>query len=159
MAEEGFNEQRNLYRRERQLVSIHCTNSFNTNNDPNITPSFANLPAELQDFFSASDTDDLLSSQHSAHDLLFEPQPFIQPVRMNVPPPVLAPAQQNNTAQAITTSPITLLDNITSQLPLDKKEKFLQLFRDLQTSCISAAEFMIQSKTILGEHQFRQLEI
>lgn len=115
MAEEDFNEQRNLVPEalnfsindilngstdvnDSSFQSIVQTLS-DTNNDPNITPSFANLPAELQDFFSASDTDDLLSSQHSAHDLLFEPQPFIQPVRMNVPPPVLAPAQQNNMAQ------------------------------------------------------------
>lgn len=58
----------------------------------------------------------------------------------------------------MTTSPITLLDNITSQLTPDKKERFLQLFRDLQTSVISAAQFMSQAKTILGQQQYRQLE-
>lgn len=34
----------------------------------------------------------------------------------------------------------------------------MQLFRDLQTSTISAAEFMAQAKAILGQQQYQQLE-
>lgn len=34
----------------------------------------------------------------------------------------------------------------------------MQLFRDLQTSTISAAEFMTQAKAILGQQQYQQLE-
>ncbi|KAI9282297.1 transcription initiation factor TFIID component TAF4 family-domain-containing protein [Sporodiniella umbellata] len=151
MAEEGFNnqqQQRNLIHEELNFSINDILNgsadindsSFQsivqtlseTNHDPSVTSSFANLPTELQDFFSASDTDDLLSTQHNTHDLLFDPHPFIQPVRVNVPSsiPVLAPTQTHIPATT----------------------------QDLQASSISAAEFMTQSKSILGDHQYRLLE-
>ncbi|PHZ11388.1 uncharacterized protein RHIMIDRAFT_238821 [Rhizopus microsporus ATCC 52813] len=186
-----------------------------TSNNQDMMPSFAHLPAELQDFFSSSETDDLLSTQNASipHDLLFNAdhtQPFVQqPLKIQTNPtgspqsqqtaiPRALPQQQQPHQQQppqqqlathspqshvlppgpvpqVLAQPIqpsqsaapslpqqasstTLLDNITSQLPPDRKEKFMQLFRDLQTSTISAAEFMAQAKAILGQQQYQQLE-
>jgi hypothetical protein len=58
----------------------------------------------------------------------------------------------------ILASSTTLLDNITAQLPPDRKGRFVQLFRELQTNSVSAAEFLTQAKTLLGSQQYQQLE-
>lgn len=53
---------------------------------------------------------------------------------------------------------MTLLDNITSQLAPDKKEKFIQLFRQLQTHSVSPNDFLSKAKQLLGKQQYQQLE-
>lgn len=55
-------------------------------------------------------------------------------------------------------SSTTLLDNITAQLPPERKEKFIQLFRELQSNSVSAAQFLSQAKSLLGQQQYQQLE-
>lgn len=55
-------------------------------------------------------------------------------------------------------SSTTLLDNITAQLPPERKGRFIELFRELQTSRISAADFLAQAKSLLGQQQYQQLE-
>ncbi|KAG0173261.1 hypothetical protein DFQ28_011172 [Apophysomyces sp. BC1034] len=52
----------------------------------------------------------------------------------------------------------TLLDNITSQLPPDRKERFIELFGELQKNAVSADEFMAQAKILLAQQQYKQLE-
>ncbi|KAI7907815.1 transcription initiation factor TFIID component TAF4 family-domain-containing protein [Cokeromyces recurvatus] len=187
----------------------------NNNNEEHITPSYAHLPAELQDLFNTNETDDLLSVQGNHTDAsllqgdiatiwnnrsnLSTSQPFIQPNSnpiasssslisssvTNSPittpsiqaTPVLQPSSHPVTPaiqvqtpslqptpimqpppQQQTNSPTTLLDNIVAQLPLDRKEKFIQIFRQLQTSSITAAQFLTQAKSLLGQQQYQQLE-
>lgn len=50
------------------------------------------------------------------------------------------------------------MDNITAQLPADKKDRFIELFRRLQKSLVSAEDFLLQAKSLLGQQQYQQLE-
>ncbi|KAI9360591.1 hypothetical protein BD770DRAFT_384432 [Pilaira anomala] len=191
----------------------------NTSNE-HITPSYAHLPAELQDLLS-NETDDLLSPQGSTSDAsmltndihLWSQPSFISSPVLNQPspalstPPILPPPQQHqqtpppppppsssasstpqtpvnntnhsanstptisaaaaaaaptptntNTSAAAPASSTTLLDNITAQLPAEKKDRFIQLFRRLQSSSVTADDFLLQAKSLLGQQQYQQLE-
>lgn len=129
----------------------------NNNNEQHITPSYAHLPAELQDLFS-NETDDLLSPQGSNSDAsilqadmsMWNQQPY-----MSSP---LNASPASNVSTPPVASSTTLLDNITSQLPPERKERFIQLFRELQTNAVSAADFLLQAKSLLGQQQYQQLE-
>ncbi|GAN04832.1 hypothetical protein MAM1_0074d04297 [Mucor ambiguus] len=216
----------------------------NNNNDEHISPSYAHLPAELQDLFNTNETDDLLSVQGTNSDasilqgnmstiwdrpsaspsfMQSSPQ---QPMTPTPPVPVntnnnnvspimsstvatsvaavsapssssttTTPSTANNTpviqpspntssntptiSQPIQPQPVsrqssqpasqpqpqpqqpsstTLLDNITAQLPPDRKEKFIQLFRELQTNTVNANQFLSKAKLLLGQQQYQQLE-
>ncbi|KAG0766380.1 hypothetical protein G6F57_004084 [Rhizopus arrhizus] len=157
MAEEGFNEQQQQQKLVPEDLDFSLNDILNgstenasfqsivqgfpdTGHDPNIAPpSFAHLPAELQDFFSASETDDLLSNQHA--DILFESQPpFIQqPAAMRLQPNVIS----NNSPLIANLTPPPPQSPIVNQPPV---------------SSSSQAQFMSQAKTILGQQQYRQLE-
>ncbi|MBM6387886.1 MAG: hypothetical protein JSY10_28635 [Paenibacillus sp.] len=50
------------------------------------------------------------------------------------------------------------MDNITAQLPAEKKDRFIQLFRRLQKSSVTAEDFLLQAKSLLGQQQYQQLE-
>lgn len=50
------------------------------------------------------------------------------------------------------------MDNITAQLPADKKDRFIELFRRLQKNLVSAEDFLLQAKSLLGQQQYQQLE-
>lgn len=228
--------------------SIVQTLSNNNNSTDHVTPSYAHLPAELQDLFS-NETDDLLSPQGSHSDAsmlqadmmwqqpymssplstpsVSAPTPPIVSVTPTPPPPPVTPltsasatpatpvtaavtipavatppqpvsapttpaqatpptpAAVPNTVTSVSTPPATtpttaavaspgvgvaspaassvtssttLLDNITSQLPPERKDRFIQLFRELQTNAVSAADFLLQAKSLLGQQQYQQLE-
>ncbi|CEJ05069.1 hypothetical protein RMCBS344292_19017 [Rhizopus microsporus] len=78
-----------------------------TSNNQDMMPSFAHLPAELQDFFSSSETDDLLSTQNASlpHDLLFNAdhtQPFVQqPLKIQTNPTGSPQPQQTTIPHAL----------------------------------------------------------
>ncbi|CEP10187.1 hypothetical protein [Parasitella parasitica] len=185
----------------------------NNSNQEHITPSYAHLPAELQNIFNTNETDDLLavqgtnsdasilqgnmssiwdrpvtsqsflqSSPHQSSSVLITPSPPVANVSTptvtstapviqtsSTPPsqpiqqhrqepqaqPVSRPSSQSSQQQPSST---TLLDNITAQLPPERKEKFIQLFRQLQSNSVSAAQFLSQAKLLLGQQQYQQLE-
>jgi hypothetical protein len=134
-----------------------------SNTNEHITPSYAHLPAELQDLFS-NETDDLLSTQDSHSDAsllhgdmahMWQQQPFLN---ANNKPVSSSPVQQPPSSSTSSSSSTTLLDNITSKLPPERKDRFIQLFRELQSSNVSAENFLNQAKSLLGEQQYQQLE-
>ncbi|KAI9473894.1 MAG: transcription initiation factor TFIID component TAF4 family-domain-containing protein, partial [Benjaminiella poitrasii] len=55
-------------------------------------------------------------------------------------------------------SPMTLLDNLTSQMPPERKEKFIDLFRQLQNDVVTANQFLSQARILLDQQQYQQLE-
>ncbi|KAI8974978.1 hypothetical protein BDB01DRAFT_805584 [Pilobolus umbonatus] len=173
-----------------------------SNSNDDITPSYAHLPAELQDLFNVNETEDLLSSQGDAadasiHDMasiwgrpdLYPQQPFMLSSSLstsnlssnNSTSQLSLPIQQQlpQTSQQIPLTPLqsapsplpttppqpisqntptTLLDNITAQLPPERREKFIELFKRLQTNSVTADQFLSQAKTLLGQQQYQQLE-
>ncbi|KAL0074198.1 transcription initiation factor TFIID component TAF4 family-domain-containing protein, partial [Phycomyces blakesleeanus] len=72
-------------------------------------------------------------------------------------PPPVGPVQRNPNPPSAATS-TTLLDNITSQLPPDRKEKFIELFRELQNNAVTADQFLLQAKMLLDQQHYQQLE-
>ncbi|CEP11108.1 hypothetical protein [Parasitella parasitica] len=53
---------------------------------------------------------------------------------------------------------MTLLDNLTSQLSPDRKERFIELFRQLQGNAVTANQFLAQARMLLDQQQYQQLE-
>lgn len=79
----------------------------------------------------------------------------------------------------IATNSTTLLENITSQLPPERKDQFFDLFRQLQVrqtrstffstmyssswwylqnNVITPEQFLAQARSLLGQQQYQQLE-
>ncbi|KAI7881078.1 hypothetical protein K492DRAFT_187241 [Lichtheimia hyalospora FSU 10163] len=56
------------------------------------------------------------------------------------------------------TNSTTLLENITSQLPPERKDQFFDLFRQLQNNAITPEQFLAQARSLLGQQQYQQLE-
>ncbi|CDH52823.1 hypothetical protein RO3G_15633 [Lichtheimia corymbifera JMRC:FSU:9682] len=56
------------------------------------------------------------------------------------------------------TNSTTLLENITSQLPPERKDQFFDLFRQLQNNVITPEQFLAQARSLLGQQQYQQLE-
>ncbi|KAF1805008.1 transcription initiation factor TFIID component TAF4 family-domain-containing protein, partial [Mucor lusitanicus] len=53
---------------------------------------------------------------------------------------------------------MTLLDNLTAQLSPDRKERFIELFRQLQGNAVTANQFLAQARMLLDQQQYQQLE-
>ncbi|KAI8641331.1 hypothetical protein BD408DRAFT_212067 [Parasitella parasitica] len=76
----------------------------------------------------------------------------------------LQPQPPTTTSSTTTAQPpsgatsMTLLDNLTSQLSPDRKERFIELFRQLQGNAVTANEFLAQARMLLDEQQYQQLE-
>ncbi|KAI8881373.1 hypothetical protein K501DRAFT_334726, partial [Backusella circina FSU 941] len=163
----------------------------NNNGEDNTQSNYNNLPAELQQLFNSSSTEELLSPQNSNTDAsmlqmwnrqpdLLGPQPSFmsspQTATNSTPPSQQSQAQQSMSPQQLSNqsspysqsvsaaasspnqTPTTLLDNIISQLPEDKRETFIHLFRELQSNAVTADQFLSQAKTLLEEQQYQQLE-
>ncbi|KAI8973289.1 hypothetical protein BDF20DRAFT_837247 [Mycotypha africana] len=73
--------------------------------------------------------------------------------------PLQQPSPQSH-SPATTSQPssMTLLDNLTSQLSPDRKEKFLELFRKLQNNAVSVPDFLSQARMLLDQQQYQQIE-
>ncbi|KAF7727271.1 hypothetical protein EC973_007787 [Apophysomyces ossiformis] len=80
------------------------------------------------------------------------------PTSVNLPTPVNQPSAPTPGPVQTNATSTTLLDNITSQLPPERKEKFIELFRKLQNNSVSADEFMAEAKMLLAQQQYQQLE-
>ncbi|KAI8381433.1 transcription initiation factor TFIID component TAF4 family-domain-containing protein [Radiomyces spectabilis] len=108
----------------------------------------------------------------------YSPAPGPASLQMSVPTPTPPPPQSipfpTMSASPIASRPIipttsskpqstgaasmTLLDEITSQLSPERKEKFIALFRELQQNAVTADQFLSQAKMLLGQQQYQQLE-
>ncbi|KAI9483491.1 MAG: transcription initiation factor TFIID component TAF4 family-domain-containing protein [Benjaminiella poitrasii] len=123
----------------------------NNNNEEHITPSYAHLPAELQDLFNTNETDDLLSVQanHSDASLLQEDIATIWNNRSNLPTSQPFIQQENNNTLAISSPASATVPNSSSITPS------IQAATPIS---ITAAQFLAQAKSLLGQQQYQQLE-
>ncbi|KAI7891686.1 transcription initiation factor TFIID component TAF4 family-domain-containing protein [Mucor mucedo] len=86
-----------------------------------------------------------------------QPQPPITPQSAPSPAPTPATATTPVATGGAATS-MTLLDNLTAQLSPDRKDRFIELFRQLQNNDVTANQFLAQARMLLDQQQYQQLE-
>ncbi|KAI8073395.1 uncharacterized protein B0P05DRAFT_572950 [Gilbertella persicaria] len=144
--------------------------------------SYNNLPAEIQHLFDMPSADNNYpSNQWSGRSspltrVQSNPTPQSSPQTSPMTThssPIMATAPSSSVHSSPSQQPIPIApqqtqqvqpaqpasaDNLTAQLSSDRKERFIELFRQLQSNSVTANQFLAQAKQLLDQQQYQQLE-
>ncbi|KAI8384521.1 transcription initiation factor TFIID component TAF4 family-domain-containing protein [Radiomyces spectabilis] len=150
------------------LLASGASHNTNPMNQPNIT--------DMASMWHAKTNDKRSDPLHTMPSNLPNPVPYIphlqnaslqqRPHPSSLSHPAASPVMSMNHANMTdhnsmpapsTGGATTLLEKLQSQLPPERKEKFIQLFWELTSNSLTPDQFLTQANMLLGPEQYQQL--